>query len=168
MVDESSTSGSLKRHFAVTNRFRTIFAAALLAAATLSGGAGAQTAPVQSAALPPLGIGLEGRWYQPRRGGGRPSVWAKMVKSGVVTKSPDSSAARVSLAESRLLSGAQSSASINASSVIPSCSISRAVSSPWTCRKAPIIATTARESCIPPGPCHTVPALSAIPKEVAV
>jgi hypothetical protein len=35
MVDESSTSGSLRRHFAMTNRFRTIFAAALLAAATL-------------------------------------------------------------------------------------------------------------------------------------
>jgi hypothetical protein len=35
----------------MTNRFRTIFAAALLAAATLSGAAGAQTAPVQSAAL---------------------------------------------------------------------------------------------------------------------
>ena len=47
----------------MTNRFRTIFAAALLAAATLSGAAGAQTAPVQSAALPPLGIGLEGINY---------------------------------------------------------------------------------------------------------
>jgi len=44
-------------------RFRTIFAAALLAAATLSGAAGAQTAPVQSAALPPLGIALEGINY---------------------------------------------------------------------------------------------------------
>jgi pimeloyl-ACP methyl ester carboxylesterase len=47
----------------MTNRFRTIFAAALLAAATLSGVAVAQTAPVQSAALPPLGIGLEGINY---------------------------------------------------------------------------------------------------------
>jgi pimeloyl-ACP methyl ester carboxylesterase len=47
----------------MTNRFRTVFAAALLAAATLSGAAGAQTAPVQSAALPPLGIGLEGINY---------------------------------------------------------------------------------------------------------
>ena len=47
----------------MTNRFRTVFAAALLAAATLSGAAGEQTAPVQSAALPPLGIGLEGINY---------------------------------------------------------------------------------------------------------
>src|ERR1700756_4862438 len=63
MIDESSTTGSLRRHSGMTNRFRTVFAAALLAAATLSGAAGEQTAPVQSAALPPLGIGLEGINY---------------------------------------------------------------------------------------------------------
>jgi pimeloyl-ACP methyl ester carboxylesterase len=54
-------------HSGMTNRFRTTFAA-VLAAAAMSGDAGAQTsptsaAPVQLTALPPLGIGLEGINY---------------------------------------------------------------------------------------------------------